>query len=921
MSKHNQAKPSFFNRLAFYFTYALRNIQRGGRWTTLAIFCIAAGVATVVALRSLGLAIGESMISTVREDNKGDMQIQRESNDGPDFALLRGGADLKFFSGSEIDSVLRYASERDAKITFFTTGGAVQIAGESGGIINTVEFVSTYLIDPNTYPAVGEVRVIEPEGASFSELFTGGNDIVISENMAEMQSLSVGDTVRVARTEERFIVRGIVGAESEAGFSNFFAAFFGFAYFELETAQRLIDPEIAINRIGIAFPEVIMPENEEAVRTEFWRETNLSRSQTDLEMAVDLLQDRQEIATVLGDFIVILGLGAMLIGGVGIMNTMLVLVRRRMTEIAALKTFGLKGRQVALLFLAEGILLGIIGSVVGSIIGVLLGGIVNQYGEQFLQQELAWHIHPQALFYGFALGMLTTVIFGLAPILTALQIRPAIILRPNENHAAGLGILQSLLLMIVITVLLGLIVGQIVQPTFGLTSVFSSQDAYLWSVIGVAVTLAILGILTMLLWILVWIIGKLPAFGSVDLRLALRNMSSHRLRTATTLLALSAGMFALSSITFVGEGTRQMLDNILSQSFGGNVLAIPIQPNFLDTLTQRTLNAALVDVRGVQFRTTFAVYSSDILQIDDRPIDMDALRDRQEEVNPFDAESFAPFIWNSFLVWDTDNPELYENTYTIVAGRNLRLDDRGQRVLIGPYDSAAVLGINVGSKLVFEARSGNVEFEVVGLYETGGGIAGGMVTSGPSVPPESLDGVIAPEFKLYSYQVEDQYIAQAVTELSAVSIPPTIAINVKFFDSVIGRFIDQFAAIPSIVGLLSLFAAAVIMANTVALSTLERRRQIGILKSIGLKSHRVLFIMLIESTLVGLLSALIGIGLSSVAISIFTSFSGQTIPLPREARGVAVTLTIAAILIAWVSTFLSANIAVHERVMNVLRYE
>lgn len=922
MSKNNQAQSGFFNQLLFYFTYGFRNIQRGGRWSTLAIFSVAAGVATIVALRGLGLSIGESLISTVREDNKGDILIQRETDDGPDFALLRGGAELEFFSEDEIDSILSYAVEREAQISLFSTGGAVQIAGESGGIIDTAGFVTTYLVDSNTYPAIGEIRVIEPEGTTFPELFTGGNDIVISENMAELQGLFVGDTVRVARTEERFTVRGIVGAESEAGINNIFAAFFGFAYFELETMQTLIDSEIGINRISLAFSEALTLENDEAARSEIFRETSIRRSRTDINTAARLLESRKDIAIVLGDFIVIMGLGAMLIGGVGIMNTMLVLVRRRITEIAALKTFGLKGRQVALLFLSEGILLGIIGSVVGCIIGVLLGGIVNQYGEQFIQQELAWRIYPEALLYGFALGMLTTVIFSIAPILTALQIRPAIILRPNENHAVGLGILQSLGLMILITILLGLIVGQIVQPTFGLASSFSSQDAYLWSVVGVAATLAILGILTMLLWVLVWFIGKLPAFGSVDLRLALRNMSSNRLRTATTLLALSAGMFALSSITFVGEGTRQMLNNVLNQSFGGNVLAIPISPDFLNDFTKSTLNRALEDVPGVQYHTTLSPYGTQLLQIDDRDIDMEALQDEVDDEHPnFDAESLAPFVWSNFIVWDTDNPTFYEDTYTIVDGRNLTPEDRGQPVLIGPNDTAATLGITVGSILVYEADRGTIELELVGLYQSGNGIMGGMAESGAVVPAEILDGRISPEVTFYSYQVDDEYIPQAVTELSSVRIPPVIAINVKFFDSLISRFIEQFAAIPTVVGLLSLFAAAIIMANTVALSTLERRRQIGVLKAIGLKSHRVLFIMLIESTIVGLLSAGIGIGLSSLAISIFTSFSGQAIPLPREAQGVAIALVIAAVLIGWISTFLSANVAVRERVMNVLRYE
>jgi putative ABC transport system permease protein len=146
-------------------------------------------------------------------------------------------------------------------------------------------------------------------------------------------------------------------------------------------------------------------------------------------------------------------------------------------------------------------------------------------------------------------------------------------------------------------------------------------------------------------------------------------------------------------------------------------------------------------------------------------------------------------------------------------------------------------------------------------------------------------------------------------------------LDVRFIDSLVGRFIAQFAAIPTIVGILSLIAAAVIMANTIALSTLERRRQIGILKAIGLKSGRVLRVMLIESTLIGLMSAGLGLGLSQLGLWLFTYFTGQVIPFPRSAQVVALVLVIAAVVISWVSTFLSANVAVRERVMNVLRYE
>ena len=112
------------------------------------------------------------------------------------------------------------------------------------------------------------------------------------------------------------------------------------------------------------------------------------------------------------------------------------------------------------------------------------------------------------------------------------------------------------------------------------------------------------------------------------------------------------------------------------------------------------------------------------------------------------------------------------------------------------------------------------------------------------------------------------------------------------------------------------------MANTVSLQTLERRRQIGVLKAVGLKGRRVLWIMLLENTLVGLLGGLIGIGVSALGVAIMTwAGIGDAVPIPREAVPVAVALVIASVLIAWAATFLSARVAVRERVANVLRYE
>ena len=906
-------------RFGFYLRYALRNIQRGGRWTALAVLCITAGVATVVALRSMGLAIGDTLTNNVRIETKGDMLIRSDESFG-DF-----GDSAESFTPAELRQLQDWAEAKGAKTSAFMAGRNMQITKTDAERVGRPSFIGSYFIDSQTYPPTHAIGALDPPDVPLADLLTGGNDVVISDNLASQSGIAVGDSVRVSGTQEPYTVRGIVSAAEETSTTNFLNAFFGFAYFDLANARATLDEEFAPNRIGVLFPDAV---SEDQMRV-YIDEVAQIAPQASVTSTFDLLQRYQLVAQYLRDFIVVMGLGAVLIGGVGIMNTMLVLVRRRTSEIAAVKTFGVKASQVATLFFTEALLLGFIGSVLGLIVGIGLSVIVNQYGSVALRQQLVWQIYPEALLFGFTLGMVVTGIFGVAPILTAVRVRPNIILRPNESHLAALGILQSIALLAFVTISLGLIVGHIVRPSFELTAqrLEAGQTApanpealligdeaanddegqpdvspnvpppaglpspYLLGVIGVAVTFLIFAVIIAILWLIVLIIGRLPSFGMVTLRLALRNLSTSRLRTATTLLALIAGMLSLSSIAFVGEGTRELLNIQLNRSFGGNVLVFPL-PGIPSTFVKSALDNALQDI-NVDYRTVISNYSAAI---------------RQAEAEPTDL---------SFSVWDSDNPDIYGAQGTVRAGRMLRADDRGQPFIALPAEIADDLGIDVGQQVTLALDDDEeITLEVIGLIESANTFSPGGNNSA-LVPPEVIP--TASNSTLYSYQVPDEDLNRALAELS--SVVTVFSIDVSFIDGLLSRLIDQFAAIPTVVGLLSLFAAAVIMANTVALATLERRRQIGILKAIGLKSGRVLRVMLIESSLVGLLSAGIGIGLSALLIGLLSTAGGIAIPLPADARTTALALLAAAVLIGWTATFLSARVAIRERVMNVLRYD
>lgn len=885
-------------RITFYLRYAARNLRRSARWTTFAVFCIAAGVATVVALRSLGLAIADSLVDNARAQNHGDITIVKSGAANTPFPQF---GDRDTFTDSELDILETFTREWGGVITAYGRAGGLQVTAIDEVSVGRPQFVSALFVDPQTFPPTGDIVALDPAGAPLRDLLTQPNDIVISRNLADQQNLRVGDVVRVSNTTEQFTVRGIVPTEAEAGVSDLFASFFGFVYLDIAQADRL-QFESQPSIVSIALPHGTDLERAEA-------EIRGRGIRGNIQTVDEILRRNATIGDYIGRFIVIMGLGALLIGGVGIINTMLVLVGRRTNEIAALKTFGLKGRQIAAIFLAEAFLLGVIGSLVGTALGIGMSGLVNQYGEAFLQQRLIWRLYPEAILYGLGLGTIVTLVFGILPVLTANRVRPATILRPNETVVPGVGCLHSLIALLLVIVVIGGVAGQILgNPLYG--------------IIGVAATLLVLGILVCLLWAVVWVVSKFPAFGWVDLRLALRNLTSRRIRTATTLLALSAGMFALSSITFVGVGTREILQVQLAENLGGNVLVFPLLSTVSPQIGQGLLNAQLNQIEGIQYRSVISNYGARLVAINgEEPVVTIPFADQLPE------RAQRRFSRINLQAWDTDRPSL---PLQLSEGRMFTEADRGQRVMIASRGSFATeevsvdadgevqvnsLPLRVGDKVTVTLDQRTVEFEIIGIVED----SGSFFSQGAYyVPPDSVPD--SPDFVFTVLQVEPERLNQVLLDLS--SVPLVFSLDITFIDGLLRRLIDQFSAIPTLVGLLSLLAAAVAMANTVSLATLERRRQIGILKAVGLKGRRVLWVMLLENTIVGLLGGLLGIGLSALGVGILTSLGqGEAIPIPREATPVAVGLIAASVLIAWAATFLSARPAANERVTNVLRYE
>ena len=156
---------------------------------------------------------------------------------------------------------------------------------------------------------------------------------------------------------------------------------------------------------------------------------------------------------------------------------------------------------------------------------------------------------------------------------------------------------------------------------------------------------------------------------------------------------------------------------------------------------------------------------------------------------------------------------------------------------------------------------------------------------------------------------------------SLSELPGVFVIETRFINDLINRLVNQFTSFPLLVATLALFTGGVVIANSVALSTMERRREIGVMKAVGLQRERVLGMLLLENGLMGLIGGLIGVGVSFVILvliltQVFEGELGEAIPY-----GIAFALMGLCILISLVAAIVSVWAASGEKPLNVLRYE
>lgn len=899
------------NRFFFYLKYAWRSVWRGGQLSLFAIACIAVGVGTLVGLQSLSSSIRETLV--------GDFQVRAGGD-------VVGNVNFSNFYQRTL------APQAAQLLNGLKSTGQVQ--DWTGLNTHSVQITgyfnvppTVYIVDPAHFPLFGHIDMVEPVGANFQQLLAEPNSIIISKSIWEAKGYRLGEEIEVSslidftRTGGSTTLKIVGVIDPDIPGVNFDPGLFvGFGIVSQQTGRQfLLEPEVIPTTYFVKVtpgtdPQFVVNTLEAFNKAKAGRYPFFNQVRTASQVISQNSQNLQPVDQVL----TYIGLIAMLIGGIGSINTMLVVVRQRTVEIATIKALGLKPRQTMLIFTWQIIIMGLLGSLAGILIGIGLGFLMRSIVEQLFQRALAWSLYPGPILTGLFTGTLVAGMFGLLPAFTAARVPPVEVLRQQGGGLPRLGNLPTLLAGILLTLGLGLIAGVLLgQILLG---------------VGLAyLTLGVLVAVTALMYLVVYLTGKFPFSFSPSFKLAIRNFQRQRGRTAATLTVITVSLFLVSLIAIVSDTIQTTLRQTLDYNLGFNAGAV----NVYSRRDEDLKNSFEKDVPGIQKIFVSNTVGANLQNINGHPLDTNraiaagncGLFLDQDTADNISLKSAIQVSGRSLAGTESISPN---GPQKVLAGRNFTPADMDKRVMLVSEAEANCYGIKVGDTVALRLRSNNfgngsrstgVSLSVIGIVSKG--TAGTNFEQGFVVPFEIVNQAGA-QFSIFFMQIDPPLIQPALTQIQK-SLYGNFVFN---FTDLINRFtnlVNSILALPLLLSLLSLLGGSILIANNVALSVLERRKEVGVLKALGAKPRRVLGMLLWESGILGLLGSVLGIGGALVVMSVVqflvnrsTVYANLSITFSPLTLGLVIGLGVG---LALVATVLSAWRAVKEKPIVVLRYE
>ncbi|RAG81665.1 ABC transporter [Streptacidiphilus pinicola] len=553
---------------------------------------------------------------------------------------------------------------------------------------------------------------------------------------------------------------------------------------------------------------------------------------------------------------------ALFVGIFLISNTFTMLIAQRTRELALMRALGASRKQVRRSVLWEALVVGFTASAVGLGVGVGIGAALKAWaGSSGNIPAGGLTVTPSTALITLAVGTVVTALAALFPALRASRVPPVAAMSSNDQPASqkSLVVRNSIGL-----VLAGLGVGVVLLGV----SQGGSSGRMPVALGALLVMLGVFVLTPLLSRPLIAAVGPLfrRLFG-ISGTLAKQNAIRNPRRTAATASALTIGVTLITALTVIGSSitttiTHQVTSNMKADYAVSSELGYPITP---------TLVSEVKSAKGVSAASV----------IDSQYVTLDG---KQLSLSGFDAATFDQVV----------APDLTSGTTDAFKQGQLLID----------ADQAGSRGLHVGSSVPVEYPNGTSgTLTVGGVYPKSDLLGPAMLSE------QALAGhTTAPFYNVVLVKSDDgASTANEQALRDATGLNPLIKVQSQ------QQMIDQFSSLISMMLtiLYALLGMAVLIAilgvvNTLAMSVFERKRELGMLRAVGLDKRGVKRMVRLESVVIAVFGAAMGVGIGTflawAANNLLKSdLSGLTTVLPwsRLALFIALGATVGLLAALW----------------------
>ena len=837
---------------------AWRESRTARRRLLLYMSSISLGVAALVAIDSFSSNITQSVKDQSRALMGGDISFNSSKPFSP-----------------AVDSVFDSLSRHGVSFARVTAFPSMAVVPRTAG----TRFAQVRGVTPN-YPFYGNI-VTEPTGRW--KMLDQGAYAIVDPGLLTSLSAQVGDTLKLGFGTFT-IIAAIKDVPGAAGIAEMLGPrIFIPARFIAET-QLLVFGSTADRSVLAKLPPGTDPDKFiKPLKKRFDQQQVRVRTVTQTEVATaDAIEN-------LSNFIGIVGLVALLLGGIGVASGVRAFVERKIDTVAVMRCLGASAGQVMAIYVAQAAAMGLVGAAAGAALGVAVQFILPHALTDFLPVDVHVSLVPSAVFTGLAVGGWIALIFALRPLLALRNVSPLQTLRRDTDSDVLRMRWSDAPRLLVNAALVLSVVGIALARARTTRQAFSMSAATGVAILALAISAALLS----------WAARKgLRTGWPYVVRQGVANLYRPGNQTRAVVLALGFGAFLVSTLYLVQHNILRRFRTAESEA-RGNVVFFDVQQDQeigLDSIVRRG---------GYDVVQVAPVVTMRIASINGKSV---------ADMTPTSGQRGGRAGWalrREFRSTYRDKPAASE---TITAGRWFNDSALRQQQDTGEVSIedgiAEELKVKLGDVITWNVQGVEIPTRITSLRK---------VTWTRFEPnffvvfaPPVLRG--APNQYIMLAQVKNPTAVPLLQRAVVNRFPNISSLDLTAIKRTVDKIVGRVSLAIRFIALFSLAVAIPVLFSAVAATRRARVREGVLLRTLGATRGQIARILLAEYSLLGLLGGLTGMLLSvaggwAVVRYIFKAPFGTPVVPVLGIAGVVVALTLLIGLLAGRDVFRETPIA------------